>query len=268
MENERKNNIIKYDNINPSILAFHEDGQNFSIIATNKDDKKFKRINEYLYFVNLEEIYLFQKRKEKLNNNYERMKIIQIPEELEKEGKLLDELLKIMTVDENLINKIKEIIKNNKILKDYVFTNDNFVKMYLLIMRIRAEIPTIIMGETGCGKTKLLQMFCFLYNCTQEYFINNGNIKKMNNFDNYIWILRFNSGTKEEDIIKFIEDIKGKIEIKEEKELEKYEEEFDRNWNEEFDKRMDKYNKLNWFIWLFTSKPKKKDIKYDINKGK
>ena len=192
LENERKNNIIKYDNINPSILAFHEDGQNFSIIATNKDDEKFKSINAYLYFLNLEEIYLFQQREDKSNKNHKKKKIIQIPEELEKEGKLLDELLKIMSLDENLINKIKEIIKNNKILKDYVFTNDNFVKMYLLIMRIRAEIPTIIMGETGCGKTRLLQMFCFLYNCTQEYFINNGNIAKMNNFDNYIWILRFN----------------------------------------------------------------------------
>ena len=89
------------------------------------------------------------------------MKIIKTPKELEKDGKLLDELLNIIIADENIIKKIKEIINNNKTLQSYVFTNDNFVKMYLLIMRTRANIPTIIMGETGCGKTKLLQMFSF-----------------------------------------------------------------------------------------------------------
>ena len=39
---------------------------------------------------------------------------------------------------------------------NYVITNDNFKKMILLIYRIKANIPVIIMGETGCGKTALI----------------------------------------------------------------------------------------------------------------
>ena len=39
---------------------------------------------------------------------------------------------------------------------DYVITNDNFKKMILLVYRIKANIPVIIMGETGCGKTALI----------------------------------------------------------------------------------------------------------------
>ncbi|XP_046855114.1 E3 ubiquitin-protein ligase RNF213-like isoform X2 [Xenia sp. Carnegie-2017] len=39
----------------------------------------------------------------------------------------------------------------------YALTADNMLKMILIILRIRAKIPIIIMGETGCGKTSLVQ---------------------------------------------------------------------------------------------------------------
>ena len=39
---------------------------------------------------------------------------------------------------------------------DYVITNDNFKKMVLLVYRIKANVPVIIMGDTGCGKTALI----------------------------------------------------------------------------------------------------------------
>ena len=35
-------------------------------------------------------------------------------------------------------------------------TDDNYKKMVLLIYRIKANVPVIIMGETGCGKTSLI----------------------------------------------------------------------------------------------------------------
>ena len=37
----------------------------------------------------------------------------------------------------------------------YALTPDNILKMILILLRIRANIPVIIMGETGCGKTSL-----------------------------------------------------------------------------------------------------------------
>ena len=197
LEKEGKNHIIEYNNIKPSIIAFHDEGQYFSVITSNSEDEKFQNIKKYLNFVNKREKYYYKFRKENLDKEYQEMKIIQTPKELESEGKLLDELLKIITSDNKIVNTIKEIIKINKNLQRYVFTNDNFIKMYLLIMRIRANIPTIIMGETGCGKTKLLQMFSFLYNFPQEYFIDKESVENMNNFSNYIWILRFHSGITE-----------------------------------------------------------------------
>ncbi|XP_046854625.1 uncharacterized protein LOC124447604 isoform X2 [Xenia sp. Carnegie-2017] len=39
----------------------------------------------------------------------------------------------------------------------YALTPDNMLKMILIILRVRAKIPVIIMGETGCGKTSLVE---------------------------------------------------------------------------------------------------------------
>ena len=39
----------------------------------------------------------------------------------------------------------------------YALTADNILKMALILMRIRARIPVIIMGDTGCGKTALVR---------------------------------------------------------------------------------------------------------------
>ena len=64
----------------------------------------------------------------------------------------------------DLPNDVEKEEGNNKSLlsilnynKDnYVITKDNFKKMILLAYRIKANIPVIIMGETGCGKTALI----------------------------------------------------------------------------------------------------------------
>ncbi|XP_022802189.1 uncharacterized protein LOC111339738 isoform X1 [Stylophora pistillata] len=39
----------------------------------------------------------------------------------------------------------------------YALTPDNVLKMILILLRIRANIPVILMGETGCGKTSLVR---------------------------------------------------------------------------------------------------------------
>ena len=66
--------------------------------------------------------------------------ILALPNEVEKDK---DEL-------KSLISIVEE--KNN----NYVITNDNFKKMVLILYRIKANVPVIIMGETGCGKTALI----------------------------------------------------------------------------------------------------------------
>ncbi|XP_035389185.1 E3 ubiquitin-protein ligase rnf213-alpha-like isoform X2 [Electrophorus electricus] len=44
----------------------------------------------------------------------------------------------------------------------YQLTTDNILKMMAIHMRFRCGIPVIIMGETGCGKTRLIKFLCEL----------------------------------------------------------------------------------------------------------
>jgi len=69
----------------------------------------------------------------------------------------MKELLKIPNEVDRDVGELKSLLsiieeKDN----NYVITNDNFKKMVLLTYRIKANIPVIIMGETGCGKTSLI----------------------------------------------------------------------------------------------------------------
>jgi energy-coupling factor transporter ATP-binding protein EcfA2 len=66
--------------------------------------------------------------------------ILNLPNQVNTEKKGLKSLISI--IEEN---------GNN-----YVITNDNFKKMVLLVYRIKANVPVIIMGEKGCGKTALI----------------------------------------------------------------------------------------------------------------
>ena len=77
------------------------------------------------------------------------------------------------------------------LLELIVFTADNFIKIVLILLRIRAQIPVIMMGETGCGKTTLIEMAFKL--------INKGNIE--------IKKLNIHAGTNDQDIIDFIQKI-------------------------------------------------------------
>jgi ABC-type oligopeptide transport system ATPase subunit len=71
---------------------------------------------------------------------------------------------------------------------EYVFTADNFIKMILILLRIRENIPVIMMGETGCGKTSLIRKLSEL--------INNG--------DSKMEILNIHAGITDEEIVKFL----------------------------------------------------------------
>ncbi|KAM4037716.1 E3 ubiquitin-protein ligase RNF213 isoform 1-T2 [Anomaloglossus baeobatrachus] len=44
----------------------------------------------------------------------------------------------------------------------YELTMDNILKLLAIKMRFRCGIPVVIMGETGCGKTRLIKFLCHL----------------------------------------------------------------------------------------------------------
>ncbi|CAF4035636.1 unnamed protein product, partial [Rotaria sordida] len=59
-------------------------------------------------------------------------------------------------------NDIKQFQKEmGQILeREYVITPDNYIKMLLVWLRVSSDVPIIIMGETGCGKTALINFLC------------------------------------------------------------------------------------------------------------
>ena len=102
---------------------------------------------------------------------------------------ILDRLLIFLNVNELSDKMIKNIIGN------YIYTPDNFIKIILILMRLRAKVPVIMMGETGCGKTALIKMVYNLISKSQE------NMK----------ILNIHAGTNDNDIINFIEGIEKEV---------------------------------------------------------
>ena len=101
---------------------------------------------------------------------------------------------KIVEKDEYNNIKLKKnlVVKKSleKIANKYIFTPDNFLKMVLVLLRIRANIPVIMMGETGSGKTSLIKKL--------SEMLNNGSLKNMK-------ILNIHAGITDKDIINFLE---------------------------------------------------------------
>jgi len=78
-----------------------------------------------------------------------------------------DDLFKILL-------RITKALANKERLTDidnfYALTPDNLLKMVLIYMRIRANVPVVIMGETGCGKTSLVRFLAHTCDTKFEHF--------------------------------------------------------------------------------------------------
>ena len=90
----------------------------------------------------------------------------------------------------NIFNIPKEIDINEMAKKNgnYIFTRDNFIKMVLIYLRIKSNIPIILMGETGCGKTSLIKMLSLIIHQGKDE----------------LKIMNINEGISDQDIINFI----------------------------------------------------------------
>ena len=180
---------ISFDQIKPSLIVFTEDGRSINIIATcSKNDKEYS---------DLEKLYNPQKNKKQQLHLFRELK------------------------KEEIINNVKNFLNCNlndedfkNLIGNYVYTQDNFIKVVLIMMRIRAKIPIILMGETGCGKTLLIEMASKLINASKESNFRKVTLKKMN----------IHAEITDKDIIEFFDKIKKEIENEDEnikKQLEK-----------------------------------------------
>ena len=178
---EIKIDSISFDNIKPSLIVFNEDGNSSTIISTcsEKDEE----------FINLNKICQTQSH-EKLKNF----------KELSGE-----EIFTILTQFLNVTGYFSKKEEAEKILGTYVYTTDNFIKVVLILMRIRMNIPVILMGETGCGKTKLIEM--------ASQLINRG--------ENKIEKINIHAGIQDEDIIEFMKNLNYRVQNEDKKLLNK-----------------------------------------------
>ena len=174
--------VISFDKIDPSLVFFHEKESELFSIITNKS----KNDNEYKELLNLKNSQLEEGQKGvKELPNYKKYKQIDFLRELK-------EILYITTpLTKAEIKENEERKSLEEITGDYVITADNFVKMVLILLRIRSRIPVIMMGETGCGKTSLIRKLSEMKN--------DGDKTKMK-------ILNIHAGTNDDDIIKFIKE--------------------------------------------------------------
>uniref|UniRef100_A0A1X7U225 AAA+ ATPase domain-containing protein n=1 Tax=Amphimedon queenslandica TaxID=400682 RepID=A0A1X7U225_AMPQE len=94
--------------------------------------------------------------------------------------------------ENELIERLLEFmnIKTDKIIspdETFVLTQDNLTKIMAIQTRFRCQIPVVLMGETGCGKTHLIRFMC-------KFATYNESLKNM-------FILKVHGGTTEEDVI-------------------------------------------------------------------
>ena len=179
--------IINFDKIKPSLIFFHEgEGQEFSIISTcEPKDQEYKDLLEIRKTpAIIENLVMAQKVKipESLNNYIDF-----------KHKDFLKEIRDILSIKNPIYNsdkngENKDLKSIEEIVGDYVFTADNFIKMILILLRIRENIPIIMMGETGCGKTSLIRKLSEL--------INNGESKMK--------ILNIHAGITDQEIYDFL----------------------------------------------------------------
>ena len=216
-----KGEVIK-DNTDDCIRDFAKsatyflDGEFSDLIMGEIDEEKLKLENKD--YIDL------------LSNAYENDldgKIFDIPLIFINEEKMVCVSLKIGDIIKNKSNSLKDYLKwmkkmlyiANDVEKEenglksllsilnyktdnYVITNDNFTKMILLVYRILADIPVIIMGETGCGKTALIIKLSQL--------LNNGEI--------VVEIINIHPGITDEYLCNRMEEMNEKAE-KQKKEL-------------------------------------------------
>ena len=104
--------------------------------------------------------------------------------------------------NDSKIKSLQEIIEQD----NYVITTDNFRKMILILYRILADIPVILMGETGCGKTGLIRKLYQLLNNGEDMDPN----KNMVNVD---------SSINDEKLIEKMEDINKEARAKQGKDF-------------------------------------------------
>ena len=172
LANNRKE-IFSFQQINPSLVFFNKDGQALSIITNcNKSKDEYKNLKA-----------LWNSQNPNLNEQEELVQYKELSHE-----QFLEQIIKLFSLNNKTIDDLKQFCEKHG---NYIFVSDNYIKMVRILLNIEAKIPVILMGETGVGKTKLLEVLSELYG--------NGVFK---------WkTLQIHAGITDKEIVDFIDKI-------------------------------------------------------------
>ena len=207
---EKTKDNVTFDSIPATLFLFNGDETSFTAITKQpKGTEEYKRFYD---LINSQSImggkkydlpdysqgdhYFYLGELQKIlglgETIFDENEIKELNERLLKENKIeeLDEKIYIPNPppEDKLADRKLYMAKLAKLNGNYVYTRDNFIKSVIILTKIKASIPVILMGETGCGKTSLLKML--------SIFMNKGSEKMKT--------LNIHAGTNEEDIINFM----------------------------------------------------------------
>ena len=152
-DNDLKNEQFK----EKLIFIIKNKKQYYDLDISTSSLKSGKSLTELLYVKNKEDIIKEKKNKYGMVN-FEKYKYLYILKSI------LDLKNPVEPNKNERLTSLIEIIEKD----DYIITIDNFRKMILILYRIIANIPVILMGETGCGKTHLIKKLNQLLNSGKE----------------------------------------------------------------------------------------------------
>ena len=191
LSNEKeKKQVFNFEQIKPSLVFFNLDGQSISIITNvDKNQKEYKEL-KLLWGSNNSIIHDFDPNQLVDLLKYKNLDVLEdlVDYKNLNHESFLNQIKILFSLDKMEIKDLQEICIEHG---NYIFVTDNFIKMVRILLNIEAKIPVILMGETGVGKTKLLEMLSILYGKGKT------NWKK----------LTIHAGTTDEDIVKFIDKI-------------------------------------------------------------
>ena len=156
-----KEKVINFENLKDnSLICINEDGQSLTILTNSIPNSE-----EYINLENLLNMGRNVTGKKKLHlidfNSNINDDTLNFSEEINEEERKIPNF-KFLYVIKKYLCCSKSIEEMKDSIGSYTFTADNFFKMILILLRLKSRISVILMGETGCGKTSLINTICDL----------------------------------------------------------------------------------------------------------
>ena len=179
-----KREVISYQQIKPSLIFSNLDGMSLSIIQNcdiySNEYKLLKRLYNSDQDNYTRKLIDYQKLSSE-DFLPELKKVLNLQNEVDKEFEKEIEVEEMVNGEIKKVKKYEKLKSIKNIVGSYVFTADNFIKLILVLFRIEANIPVIMMGETGCGKTSLIRIMAQLMGINMKIL----NIHAGTNDNNY-----------------------------------------------------------------------------------